>query len=183
VHSQPIVTYVCPSDYSYGRPPNDPANWAPTATTSYAINFQVFGKAGSGGTTQAAWDGKSSIPKTFTDGTSNTLMLAEKFAICNSGPQSNLWANGSTSLKNSVFAVGGTTPFPVTYPAFDTMFENPTNAGSGCPTGIATSPHSGGMQISLSDGSSRFISRGISPATWTAVLTPNAGDNLGPDWQ
>jgi prepilin-type N-terminal cleavage/methylation domain-containing protein len=184
VHSQPVMVYVCPSDYSYLQAANVPADWSPTSTGCYAVNFQVFGKAGSGGTTNPDWDGKASIPKSFQDGTSNTLLLAEKFAICNSGPQSNLWANGSASFNNSVFAVGpGTSPFGAPpWPPFDTMFANPTNSGSGCPTAVATSAHSGGIQIALSDGSSRFASRGISQGTWTAVLTPRAGDNLGNDW-
>src|SRR4051812_1610440 len=43
VHSQPVPVYVCPSDFSYGQQPNDPANWGVGATGSYAVNFQVFG--------------------------------------------------------------------------------------------------------------------------------------------
>lgn len=183
VHSQPIKVYVCPTDISYGKNPNDPANWAPPSTCCYAINFQVFGIAASGGTTQASWYGQTRIPGGIPDGTANTLFVAEKLATCsNSGPQSNLWANGSTSLNNSVFAVGGTTPYPVTYPAFDAMFVVPPDDRANCPTGVATSSHVGGMHIGLGDGSARFLTTTVSPATWTAVLTPKAGDTLGADF-
>src|SRR6267154_2043990 len=40
VHSQAVQVYACPTDTTYGQPPNDPANWGPGATASYAINFQ-----------------------------------------------------------------------------------------------------------------------------------------------
>ncbi len=181
VHSQPVKVYVCPSDFSYGKPPNDPVNWSPQATGSYGFNFQVFGVPGSGGTTAASWDGKTKLGTSITDGTSNTIMLSEKIAVCGTAIQSNLWANGSTSLNNPPFAVGGTTPYPATYPAFNTMFAVPADGGAGCPNGIPTSPHKGGIHIALADGSGRMITTSISQATWTALLTPNANDVPGND--
>ncbi|HYT89233.1 MAG TPA: DUF1559 domain-containing protein [Gemmataceae bacterium] len=181
VHSQAVPVYACPADNTYGQPPNDPANWGTGATASYAVNFQVFGVAGSGGTTQAAWDGKTRIPYSIPDGTSQTLMLAEKFAVCGPSVQSNLWANGSTSFNNSVFAIGGTTPYPVTYPAFDTPFAS-TGIPASCPSGVATGIHQGGIQIALCDGSSRFLAAGTSQQTWTAILTPNGKDVPGADF-
>ena len=42
--------------------------------------------------------------------------------------------------------------------------------------------HSGGCQVAMADGSVRFVSESISPATWLAAQTPDAGDVLGPDW-
>lgn len=182
VHSQKVAAYVCPSDYSWGQPPNDPANWGNASTCSYAVNFQVFGKAGSGGTTVASWDGKTRIPTDIPDGVSNTLLLAEKMAVCNAVIQSNLWANGSTSFNNSVFAVGGTSPFPANYPAFDAMFVLPPDNKANCPTGVATSAHIAGLQIAMTDGSGRNFTLGTTQGTWTAVLTPKSGDLIGPDF-
>src|SRR5262249_15352967 len=103
VHSQHVPVYVCPSDVSYGQKPNDPINWGVLSTTSYSINFQCFGKAGSGGVVPPAplpasanWDGNVNLNRSFTDGTSTTILLCERFAICGPGatPASSLWANG-----------------------------------------------------------------------------------------
>jgi hypothetical protein len=44
------------------------------------------------------------------------------------------------------------------------------------------SPHTGGIQVGLGDGSVRMVSPGVSTATWWFALTPNAGDILGSDW-
>jgi len=47
------------------------------ATTSYAGNWMVFGNT-DGGT--------ASIPRTFRDGTSNTLVWADRYQMCNGNP-------------------------------------------------------------------------------------------------
>lgn len=183
VHSQPVPVFVCPADNSYGRPPNDPANWGPHSTGCYAVNFQVFGKAGAGGATNGDWDGKTRLGTTISDGTSNTVLLAEKIATCNSGPQSNLWANGSGSFNNPVFAVGGPSVYSgVTYPAFDTLFAILKDNGAGCTTGIPNTFHRVGIHIVLADASARLLSPTLSQPTWTAILTPRAQDQPGSDF-
>jgi len=54
------------------------------ATTSYAGNGMVF-KGNTGG-----------LPRTFVDGTSNTIMFAERFQVCNNGSKNtyNFWGLG-----------------------------------------------------------------------------------------
>jgi prepilin-type N-terminal cleavage/methylation domain-containing protein/prepilin-type processing-associated H-X9-DG protein len=46
----------------------------------------------------------------------------------------------------------------------------------------ATSPHTGGINVALGDGSVRTIGEGVSGATWFAASTPQGGDLLGNDW-
>jgi hypothetical protein len=46
---------------------------------------------------------------------------------------------------------------------------------------LAQTPHSGGMLVSLMDGSVRTISSGISPMTFWAAVTPDGKEVLG-DW-
>lgn len=46
----------------------------------------------------------------------------------------------------------------------------------------ATSPHTGGTNVGMADGSARFVAQGISGTTWYFASTPNNGDILGPDW-
>ena len=58
----------------------------------------------------------------------------------------------------------------------------------GCPysnypqTNIATSPHSGGINCALGDGSVRFVSGSVTNVTWWAAMTPAGGEVLGSDW-
>jgi prepilin-type processing-associated H-X9-DG protein len=43
-------------------------------------------------------------------------------------------------------------------------------------------PHPGGMQVALADGSVRSLSPGLSGTTWWAACTPAGGEVLGSDW-
>jgi prepilin-type N-terminal cleavage/methylation domain-containing protein len=73
------------------------------ATTSYAANGYVF-RSNTGG-----------LPRTFVDGTSNTIMFAERYQVCTpagtGSPVYNLWAFG----RNNGTVQGGKAPSP---PAF-----------------------------------------------------------------
>ena len=67
-----IQIYQCPSDPSL----NNGLDWTP-GDASYAGNFQVFG--GSQNTSSNSnWDGHASVAASFQDGTSNTILFAEK---------------------------------------------------------------------------------------------------------
>jgi prepilin-type processing-associated H-X9-DG protein len=46
----------------------------------------------------------------------------------------------------------------------------------------ATSPHTGGINVGMADGSVRMLSSGVSAATWFAACTPGGGEVLGSDW-
>jgi prepilin-type processing-associated H-X9-DG protein len=58
----------------------------------------------------------------------------------------------------------------------------------GCGTGgcgdgnLASSPHSGGINVAMGDGSVHFATAGISIGTWSALFTPRSGEVLGTDW-
>src|SRR5262245_42968665 len=75
------------------------ASWMGTfATTSYAGNGLVF-KGNTGG-----------IPRTFVDGTANTIMFAERYQVCagataNGGTVNNLWGLGAYGPQMPLFAV------------------------------------------------------------------------------
>ena len=75
---QPIKSYLCPSDPS--RDGDTQAWGGGWAFGNYGANYQVFGKpdAGDDGNDM---EGRNSIA-TIVDGTSNTIMFAEKYARC-----------------------------------------------------------------------------------------------------
>ena len=72
-----------------------PGTTATYATTSYAANAQVFGSNSAG------------LPRTFVDGTSNTIMVAERAQVCTMADNSatyNLWALGVWDPRMPAFA-------------------------------------------------------------------------------
>jgi prepilin-type N-terminal cleavage/methylation domain-containing protein len=166
-----VKTYKCPADPSTGD--------GDLAHASYAVNGQVFTSGGPN------WGGSyTKYPAGLPDGTSNTIMFTEKIAHClNSGaPGSgivadNFWPDWGPVINSS--EVGQPTG------VVGTMFQMnpiPTPNGYNCNGDNASSPHTAGINTALGDGSVRFVSQGVSPATWWFALTPNGGEVLGPDW-
>ena len=51
-----------------------------------------------------------------------------------------------------------------------------------CDKRLASSGHTGGMNVCLADGSVRNVSPAISQQTWTFALLPRDGQPLGTDW-
>src|SRR5262249_46973631 len=70
----PVKTYKCPSDPNYGTGQTWGGGWA---YGNYAANWLIFGN-----TDGWSWDGGARIPATFQDGTSQTIMYAEKASQC-----------------------------------------------------------------------------------------------------
>jgi prepilin-type N-terminal cleavage/methylation domain-containing protein len=203
-----IKVYQCPSDPSLGNA----LDWDP-GDASYAGNFLVFGgianvtTAPSSANYETVWDGRASIQSSFSDGTSNTIVFAEKYARCDGtgSPGGNWWMrgvfHGSTQTVattgsqdsypgdrlSSVF--GGGRGRDVTWLSgaaskFQVQPKNPTATaanGGQCNRLLASTPHSA-MQVALADGSVRTVSAGIDPAIWAAALTPAGGEVLGGDW-
>jgi prepilin-type N-terminal cleavage/methylation domain-containing protein len=180
-YNQAIKTYLCPSD------PSAPADgtaadgpWGDTwGLTSYAVNAQVFGRPASDGSFPdwTFWNGSPRLQASFTDGTSNTILIAEKYADCNgpNGPGGAHWAWWDEDSWAPVFAFASIGP--------NSKFQiqpNPWNIN--CDWTRASTSHTGGMQVALADASVRGLSAGVSATTWWAACTPSAGDILGSDW-
>ena len=181
VESQSVKTYLCPSD------PTAPAvsGWA---VGSYCYNGMIF---------KSSSLGLPKMPATFTDGTSNTIVLSEQYGGANpSFPQgyNSLWWWDYNSFQTPKGNDGdcGSTGFNGTgfLPLFGTSISwcmsntinlSWTSGVSACMC-RPVSPHAGGINVALADGSVRLLSQGISATTWFNACTPNYGDLLGPDW-
>jgi prepilin-type N-terminal cleavage/methylation domain-containing protein len=176
---QQIPFFVCPSD-----PYQDQVTAIGWYGSSYAANFQVFGNApppsltgtahSPGPTTTTAsttnwvpWQGKAVIPASFPDGTSTTVLFAEKMAVVtlrsddldDGQPVFAAWTVGAPSPAAFMFKVN-----PVPFSRTDM---------------VAQGPHAAGLNVCMADGSTRSLSTTIDPVIWWHLCTPAGGEVIG----
>jgi prepilin-type N-terminal cleavage/methylation domain-containing protein len=160
------------------------------AETSFGYNFQVFGNwrmagspdvaLGDPNTTNIAfWFGGTRL-LAIRDGTSNTIMFAEKLAQCGQwqGPVdgAGLWSC-EFNQRRPGFAINGASPNS-TGPA--SMFQVNPNPAT-CDWHLASTPSTSAILVALCDGSARSLAASTTPEIWWSALHPNDGGNLG-DW-
>ncbi|HEY7315484.1 MAG TPA: DUF1559 domain-containing protein [Gemmataceae bacterium] len=157
--------------------PLDPTNSTSTpGLTSYASNALLFGQFG------------ASLPASFTDGTSNTIMLMERFAIANlttTGPpptttqQSHWWCFANTFIfPTYVPATTGATPTPAIFGGSPQFNATPATANDPQPQSLSSS----GIMVGMGDGSVRLVTNGVSQLTWFLACNPVDGQVLPSDW-
>jgi len=88
------------------------------------------------------------------------------------------WYNPSTQYGYGPSPTGDFTAAPLTTILPSTLAWNSKE----CDARVASSGHTGGVNVGMCDGSVRFVQANINPFTWWAVLTPQAGDIPGTDW-
>ncbi|MFO0926649.1 MAG: DUF1559 domain-containing protein [Gemmataceae bacterium] len=193
IYQRSIKTYICPGDYSapangiaqHSNPWND--NWG---VSSYAANAQVFARVnangsmnGGGGPNSSPWYGDTRMTD-ITDGTSNTIMHAERLAQCgdpNSEGYVNRYDFWWAGNWQPTFANTGAGQ-PVGTASMFQVGPQPYNTPAGCDNTRASSPHTGGIMVGLCDASVRSLTAGMNAQTWWSAVTRNGGESLGANW-
>jgi len=150
----------------------------------------VFGNAKNPSSTNLyGWQSYANFAASFPDGTSNTILFAEKYAtgsmaIRASKPYGPLWANNDNpgDVWTPAFAVtydNGQTY--AQYCASPCMFQvKPTPYDTAANVNVASTPHDV-INVLFGDGAVRGLGAGIDPAgVWWPLLTPAGGDVPGP---
>lgn len=182
VYAKPVTSYICPSDPSVpkGSKAKDTLgnNWG---VGGYAVNVQVVCSVDDKGQIVGA-EKFTTIDSGFPDGTSNTIILTEKYAQCfnaNYPSGGNFWAYYFTGpnlqpyhpgfeINWNTYSVGPGSKFQV----------QPRPYNGFCDPTMASSSHSGGIRIALADGSARFLSDRVSMLTWWYLCTPAGGETI-----
>lgn len=185
VFAHSVKNYVCPADPS--APPDGQAQDVVGNTwgvASFAVNVQVVCQVDNTGSLNSTQN-YATMPGSFPDGTSNTILLTEKYAQCfnsNYPAGGNYWSYYYTGPNLIPYHPG----FEISWngysfgPASKFLVQpNPYNGG--CDPTMASSPHAGGIQIALADGSVRFLSASITMYTWWYLCTPAGGEVLSSD--
>jgi prepilin-type processing-associated H-X9-DG protein len=185
VFAQPIPGYVCPADPSAltsGTAQDLVGNTWGVAT--YAVNAQtVCAVTATGSITSTEYYPR--IPASFPDGTSNTLVMTEKYAQCFNGTYpagGSFWGYYYTGSGLQPYHPGVEVSWNgYSYGPASKFLVQPQPYNGGCDPTMASSPHTGGIQASFADGSVRFLSAGMSMYTWWYLCTPAGGEVLPPD--
>jgi len=181
LYTNRVPVYNCPSDPSTDSDGNA-TGVAPWKASSYGANTQVFGTVNQNGQL-TDWQGGARIPATFQDGTSNTIVFAEKYGRCSlsgsGGGNGSIWDRWDADMWLPIFArdwnansIGPNSKWQ----------QQPSPFLTACDPSRAASPHSGCMVVCLGDASVRTLSSGLSNTTWWYAVTPAGNEVLGPDW-
>jgi prepilin-type N-terminal cleavage/methylation domain-containing protein len=197
VYSQPVPVFLCPSDPSVDSGGVVTVNGVPFGACCYAPNARVIGPKSPQGKTRLT---------DILDGTSNTILYAEKYARCTNTFMAPAFQDGGTAWAYCTTPFFSWQPPPMQLPQkiFQPGFAIASLAARGAPNAIgpgskfqlqpipfegncdptrASTAHAGGIVVGLADGSVRPLSPSISGETWWAAVTPRGGEVLGPDWE
>jgi prepilin-type N-terminal cleavage/methylation domain-containing protein len=200
----PVKVYCCPADpgltadgHATGITLTDsggaPAPGNPlVGGTSYGANAQVFAPTsgppwpGTIRTDQYGyWGSYATLASSFQDGTSNTILFAEKYARCDRGNQfgGSIWGFNNPGEPYIAPTVFNSAAGNVAITGKFLVRPNPfMGAASQCDYALPATPHTGAIMVCMADASVRAVSSGVSVQTWLAASTPSGGEVLGGDW-
>ena len=202
VYSKSVKVFICPSDLSVG-PGVETIQGYSFGLACYAPNALVNSKNDLS-TVPYKTDpqGKNGIGF-ITDGTSNTILHAEKYARCSNSDMAPPFRDGGTAWAYTTTPLFLWQPPPMVLPgkAFQPGFAIPALVNRGAPDAIGprskfqlqptpgncdptrtATAHPGGIVVGMADTSVRTVSPSVNPDTWWAAVTPSGGEVLGSDW-
>jgi prepilin-type N-terminal cleavage/methylation domain-containing protein len=205
VYSRPVPTFLCPSDPSVGPDGVVTINGVLFGASSYAPNGLVSGTADLSRNPPVGSPQGQMRMADIVDGTSTTILHAEKYARCSNPTLAPPFRDGGTAWAYSTAVVFPWQPPPMNPPgkAFGPGFCIVALVGLGAPNAIgpgsifqvqpspflgncdptrASTAHTGGILVGLADGSVRTLAPSMSGTTWWAAVTPSGGEVLDSDW-
>ena len=203
VYSRQVAVFLCPSDPSAG--PNgtlaiDGFTWG---ASSYAVNAKLSANE-SASSPILIPQGRTRLAD-ITDGTSSTILHAEKYARCVSSTLpvaiadgGNAWAyctapaafpwlpppmNPPGKMYQTGFAIGALVArgAPNAIGPGSKFQVQPTPFLGNCDPTRTSTAHHGGMLVGLADGSARTLNSSLDNNLWWAAVTPAGGEVLG-EW-
>jgi prepilin-type N-terminal cleavage/methylation domain-containing protein len=156
-----VKTFLCPSDTTLSGNNQTGNGWV---GASYAANFQLLGTVFDSALVSPYLLG--SIP----DGTSNTILIAEKLGNAPGSGGGNAWAYPYISGWWPVFGYFSASPPQVAPDPSAVNFARPSTM------------HTSGALVVLADGSVHTVSPGVSKETWWMAVCPDDGVPSDPAW-
>jgi hypothetical protein len=160
------------SDTGFATPWNEPIKPAKNGTNPNSGKPWYYGTA--------------SIPRTFLDGTSNTMAFTTMYGVCGTDAPVTAFYTSAGKDKHSPFfgfhAPAAKASQDTGGPTKDEIFQVQPAQKNCNPSYTPQSFANSGISIGLFDGSVRQVSPSISTRTWGLVQQPNDGLPLGDDW-
>jgi prepilin-type N-terminal cleavage/methylation domain-containing protein len=203
VYSKPVTVFLCPSDPSAGSNGTVVIDGVTWGASSYAVNAKLSANE-SAGSPILIPQGRTRFADII-DGTSNTILHAEKYAHCSNTFMVPAFQEGGNAWAYCTApAAFPWLPPPMNPPgkAFQTGFAigalvargaanaigpgskfqvRPTPFQGNCDPTRASTAHPGGILVGLADGSVRSLNPSLDNNLWWAAVTPAGGEVLG-DW-
>jgi hypothetical protein len=198
VYSRPLSVLRCPSDSSAGSDGTVTVNGVSFGASCYAPNALLATKTDLKATPPTTDPQGKQCFADILDGTSNTILYAEKYARCSNTTMAPMFQDGGTAWAYCTTFLFPWQPPPMNLPAkgFQPGFAIPALAVLGAPNAIGpgskfqvrpvvsdcdptrTSTSHAGLMVGLADGSVRTLNPSMSGDVWWAAITPAGREAL-----
>jgi prepilin-type N-terminal cleavage/methylation domain-containing protein len=205
IYSRAVSAFLCPSDPSVGPDGTVTIEGVSFGALSYANNAMIMASNDFSKSPPVSNPQGRTRLAAITDGTSNTILHAEKLARCSNTTMAPPFQDGGTAWAYLTSPFFAWLPPPMTLPgkAFQPGFAIPALAARGAPDAVgpgsifqvhpspfegncdptrASTDHPSGIVVGLADGSVRILAEGMSGDTWWTALTPSGDDVFDSDW-